>query len=93
MVRLFTQRNIMTELGDYFWVDVVKSIDYLFAFLIWSFVNMLPDYSMFDTQGFVVDGYNIPIEVVAQQLITVVGFLIALVAVGYFFLKSKEIAG
>ena len=93
MVRLFTQRNIMTELGDYFWVDVVKSIDYLFAFLIWSFVNMLPDYSMFDTQGFVVDGYNIPIEVVVQQLITVVGFLIALVAVGYFFLKSKEIAG
>ncbi len=93
MVRLFTQRNIMTELGDAFWVDVVKSIDYGFAFMIWAFVNMLPDYSMFDTQGFVVDGYNIPGEVVVQQLITVVGFLIALVAVGYFFLKSKEIAG
>ncbi|MEW4565988.1 hypothetical protein AB1K70_25955 [Bremerella sp. JC770] len=92
MVRLFTQKNIMTELGDYFWVDVVKGIDMVFAFMIYAFVNMLPDYGMFDTQGFVVDGYNIPIAVVAEQLITVLGFLVALVAVGYFFLKSKEIA-
>ena len=92
MVRLFTQQNIMTELGDYTWVKVVQSIDMFFAFMIYAFVNMLPDYSMFDTMGFVVDGYNIPFAVVAEQFITVVGFILALVAVGYFFLKSKEIA-
>ncbi|RCS46054.1 ABC transporter permease [Bremerella cremea] len=92
MVRLFQQKNIMTELGDYTWVKVIQSIDMAFAFMIYAFVNMLPDYSMFDTMGFVVDGYNIPLAVVAEQLITVIGFLVALVAVGYFFLKSKEIA-
>ncbi|MEW4452783.1 hypothetical protein AB1L30_08920 [Bremerella sp. JC817] len=92
MVRLYTQKNIMTELEGAIWVDVVKAIDTVFAFMIYAFVNMLPDYSMFDTQGFVVDGYNIPGAVVAEQFITVLGFLVALVAVGYFFLKSKEIA-
>lgn len=92
MVRLFQQKNIMTELGDYGWVKIIQSIDMAFAFMIYAFVNMLPDYSMFDTMGFVVDGYNIPLAVVLQQLITVIGFLVALVGVGYFFLKSKEIA-
>ncbi|PQO41680.1 ABC transporter permease [Blastopirellula marina] len=92
MVRLFQQKNIMTELGDYSWVKVIQSIDMAFAFMIYAFVNMLPDYSMFDTMGFVVDGYNIPLAVVLEQLITVIGFLVALVGVGYFFLKSKEIA-
>jgi len=92
MVRLFNQQNLMTELGDYWWTPIVKYTDYVFACLIWAFVNMLPSYTNFDTQGFVVDGYDIPLEVVVQQLITVAGFLIALVGVGYFFLKSKEIA-
>ncbi|PQO30919.1 ABC transporter permease [Bremerella cremea] len=92
MVRLFQQKNIMTELGDYTWVKVIQSIDMAFAFMIYAFVNMLPDYSMFDTMGFVVDGYNIPTAVVLEQLVTVIGFLVALVGVGYFFLKSKEIA-
>ncbi|MBI1249100.1 hypothetical protein GC197_14815 [bacterium] len=92
MVRLFQQQNIMTELGDATWVQIVKAIDTVFACVIYSFVNMLPDYGMFDTSGFVVDGYNIPGAVVAEQAVTVIGFLIALVAVGYVFLKSKEIA-
>jgi len=92
MVRLFSQKNLMSELGDAFWVDAIKFVDMLFAYTIWAFVNMLPDYRMFDTQGFVTDGYDIPIQIVIQQLVTVIGFLIALVSVGYFFLKSKEIA-
>jgi hypothetical protein len=47
---------------------------------------------MLDAHLFLVEGYDIPAAVVMQQFLTVLGFFFALVAVGYFFLKSKEIA-
>lgn len=92
MVRLFSQKNIMIDLPDSAWVFVVQKLDNVFLFVIWVVVNMLPDYAMLDAHLFLVEGYDIPAAVVLQQFLTVLGFFFALVAVGYFFLKSKEIA-
>lgn len=92
-IRLFNQKNVMVDLDDGAYVSVVKFIDARFFDALRVLVNMLPDYTQLDTHRFVVDGYNIPGVVMVQQLLIVFAFFVCLVTTGYFFLKTREIAG
>lgn len=92
-IRLFNQKNLMVDLDEGTYVTVVKFIDARFFDGLRVFVNMLPDYTQLDTHSFVVDGYNIPGVVMIQQLLIVGAFFVCLVTTGYFFLKTREIAG
>jgi heme/copper-type cytochrome/quinol oxidase subunit 2 len=53
---------------------------------------VLPDFRQFDTTRFVADGYNIYWDIVAQQLTSGVVFIVVVAMVGYFLLKTREIA-
>ncbi|UUO07021.1 hypothetical protein M4951_01610 [Blastopirellula sp. J2-11] len=92
-IRLFNQKNVMVDLDEGVYVNIVKFIDARFFDGLRVFVNMLPDYNQLDTHSFVVDGYNIPGVVMIQQLLIVSAFFVCLVTTGYFFLKTREIAG
>jgi hypothetical protein len=53
---------------------------------------ILPDYTRFDTTQFVADGYNIFGDLVGQQLTMAAVYFVVVSIVGYFFLKTREIA-
>jgi hypothetical protein len=56
------------------------------------FGQCLPDFSAFSTVGYAADGYNVPWDRVAQDVTTCLGFVAALSVVGFFLLRTREVA-
>jgi hypothetical protein len=93
LIRIIIQQNVTTELEmNHIAATVVKGIDWCLISLLTAGTYVLPDYNQFDTATFVADGYNIFGDLVAQQLIMAAVYLTAVTIVGYFFLKTREIA-
>ncbi len=93
LVRLVTQRNIMIEL-DFPWLPelIIKSLDAAMLGVMLAVTRMLPDFGFFDTTNYLAYGFNINGELIAQQATIMVGYMLVLTIVGYFFLKTRELA-
>ena len=71
---------------------VIEFSDRIVLFLM-SIVSIVsPDYSSFDTARWVAYGYNIPGALVAQHGAQMFAYLVCVSVIGYFFLKTREIA-
>jgi hypothetical protein len=93
LIRIIIQQNVTGELEmNSVAASVVKGIDWVLMGLLTAATYVLPDYNQFDTATFVADGYNIFGDLVAQQLTMAAVYFIAVSIVGYFFLKTREIA-
>jgi hypothetical protein len=55
-------------------------------------VMLLPEFDKFDNARFVADGFDVPGDLVRVQLLTALGFVAAMFAIGYFFLRMREVA-
>jgi hypothetical protein len=62
-------------------------------FFMWIAANIFPDYTAFNTSRFVAYGFNIDGNLLAQHCTIAAAFVLVLSIYGYFFLKSREIAG
>ena len=93
LIRMITQQNITTDLEvTGIIAQVVKGADWVLMSLMTAGTYVLPNYRQFDTAGFVADGYNIFGDLVAQQLTMAVVYSVVVGTIGYFFLKTREIA-
>lgn len=92
-IRMLTQANVQTDM-EIHWLlnNIVKGLDGALMYLMYAATYILPDFRNFDTSRFVADGYNIYGDIVAQQLTVGFVFFIVVAIVGYFFLKTREIA-
>jgi hypothetical protein len=93
IVRISTQQNITTDLelqGPAAYI--VKSIDKAFAALLYATTFFVPSFPDFDTVDYVAYGYNIDIAVVSIMLCKALSYAIGTTLVGYFILKTREIA-
>jgi ABC-type transport system involved in multi-copper enzyme maturation permease subunit len=94
LIRLVLQQNLMTDLEVPFWADrVIKVIDTLFMGIMRGMTYVLPDYRQFDTSLFVASGYNIYGDLVGQHVTAALVYFTCAAVIGYFFLKTREIAG
>ena len=71
---------------------VIKTIDRVIMGLIWAFAKLLPNFRHFDTVGYVAEGYNIPVDVWGQQIVVGLAYALVATCLGYFFLRTREIA-
>ena len=92
-IRIFTQQNLESDLDlPRFVMDTVKSIDFVMMGALHVLTYILPDFTQFDTSRFVANGFNIYNDLVAQHLCLTLVYVSAVSVVGYFFLKTREIA-
>ncbi len=91
-VRGVTQMNATTPLEPGLATDVIKAVDSVFMTLMTWVVNVLPDFGEFDSVEYVAHGFNVPGDLVLVQVFTGLGFVAAMFAVGYFFLRTREVA-
>jgi len=92
-LRIITQKNVSVELDMGPVIDfVVPAIDRVLMFFLWIAAMIFPDFSEFNTANFVAYGFNISGDLMAQHLVTTLGFVIGASIYGYFFLKSREVA-
>ncbi|MDX1944847.1 MAG: hypothetical protein SFU86_05510, partial [Pirellulaceae bacterium] len=93
LIRLVTQQNVQVDLEmNSVLVAILKGIDFVLLWIMQAGTHVLPDYNQFNTSAFVADGYSIMGSVIAQQLTMAAVYTLAVAVVGYFFLKTREIA-
>jgi hypothetical protein len=92
-IRMISQQNVMTDLEvNSVFARIVQACDAGLMNVLQGATFVLPDYTQFDTSRFVADGYNIFPDLVAQQVTMTAIYFLAVTIVGYFCLKSREIA-
>ena len=91
-VRIVTQKNLQTELEIGVGGAIIEWIDWALMLIMRAFSSLVPDYEQFQTGAYVAYGYNIPGSLLAQHLVMTAVYVIVISIIGYFFLKTREIA-
>jgi hypothetical protein len=94
LVRLITQRNLMTGLeeGSSRAVDAMKATDWVLQKIMLSMTYVLPDFRSYSTVDYVASGFNIPFNKVCQDLTVGLAYVAGVMVFGYFFLRTREVA-
>ncbi|MGD9723224.1 MAG: ABC transporter permease [Pirellulales bacterium] len=91
-VRLITQRNATTQLDPGLTKNVVQSLDGVFMFFMQSVTSLLPDFRSFSDVDYVAHGFDIPSSLVMTQIVRALAYVLAVSVIGYFFLRTREVA-
>ena len=92
MIRLFTQMNVTLPLDIGLATWPVQAVDKVIMFFMWAVAHLLPNYKRFDNVIYVAEGFNVPASLWSQQCVTMVVYVLVVTCLGYFLLKTREIA-
>ncbi|BBO32045.1 ABC transporter permease [Lacipirellula parvula] len=93
VVRIATQANVMVQLEDTLLNNLVTGFDRFFAKpIMWAVAQCLPDFSAFSTVNYAAEGYNVPWDRVFQDMTICLGYVVGLSILGYFLLRTREVA-
>ena len=70
----------------------LKTIDLFIMQIIAMVLHLLPDFEQFLEVQYLSHGYNIPWDMLIQHFFSVLSFLVTTYVLGYFVLKSRELA-
>ena len=93
LIRILTQNNLMSdmEIGPAA-TRLVRALDFLFMQVMQLTANILPDYRSFSTAAYVAYGYNIDAGLFAMLMLRGFTYFVLVSLVGYFLLKTREVA-
>ena len=93
LIRIMTQKNLMSEL-DMGWIaeGVVRWTDLLLQSAMVAVTHFAPNFSSFNSAAYLAEGYDISGHMVATQAMTCCSYILVMAVVGYFFMKTREIA-
>jgi hypothetical protein len=92
LYRLVTQMNQISPLPENFGTNLLIDVDKVLKTGMYSLTYVLPNFSSLDTVGYVKYGFNIPLNHLGQALIICLAYLIGTFIIGYFFLRTREVA-
>jgi ABC-type transport system involved in multi-copper enzyme maturation permease subunit len=92
LYRLVTQMNQISPLPENFGTNLLIDVDKVLKAGMYSLTYVLPNFSSLDTVDYVKYGFNIPLNHLGQALIVCLGYLIGTFIIGYFFLRTREVA-
>jgi hypothetical protein len=93
-IRLLTQQNQTTDLEFHkvaLWF--IQGPDAILMFTMYGLTYLLPDLTRFDSSQFVANGLDIYPAIMLQQMTLAAVYATGATIAGYFFLRSREIAG
>jgi hypothetical protein len=91
-IRILGQRNVTTQMEPGLTRDVVQRIDSVFMYFMESVTSLLPDFRRFSAVDYVAHGFDIPLNLVGVQFVSALGYVAAVFVIGYFFLRTREVA-
>ena len=92
LYRLVTQMNQVSPLPENFGTQLIVSVDSVLKVAMQSLTYVLPDFRSFSTVDFVAYGYDIPMNRLNQNLLVCAAYVAGLFVIGYFFLRTREVA-
>jgi hypothetical protein len=91
-VRLLKQQNVTTKLEPGLTTNVIEALDKVFMSFMTAVTSLLPDFQKFDNINYVAHGFDVPPDQVLVQVFTSLAYVAGVFAVGYFFLRTREVA-
>lgn len=91
-IRMIRQLNLTGDLELGAAQAPVEYLDVTFMLVLRLFVQLLPDFSRFDNSRYVTYGFSVDPNLLAAQTTTALVFVLITSLVGYFFLKTRELA-
>jgi ABC-type transport system involved in multi-copper enzyme maturation permease subunit len=92
LVRLYENQNLLTPLDNSPGAQVAMVVDVGFQWMFRRLLNLVPDVERFDWSMYVAEGFNIPWSEMALSLLLLLGYLLPWALVGYYLMKSREVA-
>jgi hypothetical protein len=94
-IRLITQQNQTTDLEgiNSIALMIMKGFDAALMFFMYGLTYLLPDLTQFDSSQFVANGIDIYPAIMLQQMTLAAVYATCATIAGYYFLRSREIAG
>lgn len=93
VIRLITQKNLTADL-DMHWLaeGLIKWTDVALEAMMLAVTHFAPDLHSFNTANYLAEGYDISGHIVATQAVTCCTYFLVMAVLGYFLLKTREIA-
>ena len=94
IIRIAKQQNMTLEMDEGLTRTVVQSVDHVLLFIMKGIALMLPDLSKFNEAFItpVAKGFDISNDAVGVWAVRGLAYLCVVFVVGYFFLKTREVA-
>ena len=93
MLRMVTQKNVITPLEGGTGTYIIQSLDYLILTTIDGISSIMPDYTKLNFSNFLAEGFSIETERLLVATILTFAFCFICSAIGYYCLKTRELAG
>tara|TARA_Y100001933_G_scaffold244592_1_gene274460 strand:+ start:11623 stop:13755 length:2133 start_codon:yes stop_codon:yes gene_type:complete len=90
--RILLQLNITSELETSPLTSAIKVIDVVIMYVVENVLHLLADFEQFLEVQYLSYGYDIPWDMLIQHSFSVISFMFATYILGYFILKSRELA-
>lgn len=90
--RLITQMNVISNLDDNLVTRLIKAVDWVYQSFMLSLAQVLPDFSSLSTVDFAAYGFNVPADLVYQNLTMCLAYVVGMSIVGYFLFRTREVA-
>ncbi|MDG2409421.1 MAG: PDZ domain-containing protein [Pirellulales bacterium] len=90
--RILLQLNITSELETNPLTSAIKVIDKVVMYVVNNILHLLADFEQFLEVQYLSYGYDIPWDMLIQHSFSVLSFMLATYILGYFILKSRELA-
>jgi ABC-type transport system involved in multi-copper enzyme maturation permease subunit len=92
LYRLVTQMNQMSPLPENIGTQLIQAVDVVLKQGMLSLSFVLPDFRSLNTVDYVSYGFNIPMNHLFQDLTVCAAYLAGSFVIGYFFLRTREVA-
>jgi hypothetical protein len=92
LIRVVTQKNMMQDLDTGWFVTIVKNVDYGISMFLYGLTFLAPDFSSFNFSKELSSGYSIGSNRVLIALALTFVFCCGFTLLGYYSLKTREIA-
>jgi hypothetical protein len=70
----------------------VEGLDKAFAWGVRRVINMVPDVYAYSWTNFLSEGFNIPVGALLMNLVVLAGYLLPWFILGYYLIRSREVA-
>ena len=71
---------------------LTEGLDNFFSWIIRRFINLVPDVEAFSWTNYISEGFNIPFEALVMNLLLTAGYLLPWFVLGFYLLRSREVA-
>jgi hypothetical protein len=92
LIRTYNQSNVTSKMEPGLATDVIQTIDGGLLWLMDKIANSVPNFRAFTNVDYVAHGFDVPPDMVIEQNLTMLGYVVAIFIIGYVFLKTREVA-